>query len=96
MRITGNVTHHHLVFDTIDGFLALGLQRGLGEELTTGRDVDETDVVEFRMTFGFHGKELSGLGRLTLTGFVTRLDLVDHIDAPLAADHLASGMALLG
>jgi hypothetical protein len=48
------------------------------------------------MAFGFHDKVLSWFGRLTLTGFESGLDLVDHVDSPLTADHLASGMALLG
>lgn len=55
MRIHRHVAHDDLVFDAIDGLLAGGLHRGLGEETLAARDIEEADVVESGMAFGFHG-----------------------------------------
>ena len=86
-----------MVFNTIDRFLALGAHSRASKKLLTSGNVDETDVVERGMAFGFHGiYPCMGWARSALTSFKTRLNFVDDVDATLPANHLAGWMALLG
>ncbi len=94
MRVHRDVADDDLVFDAIDGLLAGRLHRGLGEETFARRDIEEADVIESGMAFGFHG----GIKRVgsTLAGLVTRLDLIDDVDFALATHDLAGRVTLLG
>jgi hypothetical protein len=54
MGIHGHVANDDEIFNAIDDFLADRLHRGLGEELFTGGNVEETDIVEGGMAFALH------------------------------------------
>src|SRR5690606_4656637 len=54
VRVHGDVTNDNEVFHAVDGLFATGLEGGLGQELLAGANVEEADVVERGMAFGFH------------------------------------------
>src|SRR5436190_8640167 len=54
MGIHRHITRDDVILLTFDLLLAGRLQGGLGEETTTGSDIEEADVVQRGMTFGFH------------------------------------------
>lgn len=56
MRVGSHIAQDDVELLAIDLLLASRLERRLGEEFATGRDVDETDVVKGGMAFGFHGE----------------------------------------
>ena len=56
MRVHGDVAHDHKVVLAVDLLGTGGLHRGLGQEFLACSDVEEADVVESGMAFGFHGK----------------------------------------
>src|ERR1700694_2231827 len=93
MRVHRHVAENHEVVLAVDLLGAGGLHRGLGQEFLACSDVEEADVVEGGMDFGFHGKRGvdSALARL-----VARLDLVDDVDLALAAHDLAGRVTDLG
>lgn len=66
MRIHRHVTEDDEIFGTINALLAGRFHRGLGHETFAGSDIEEADVIERGMAFGFHsGKEgLISLGAL--------------------------------
>ena len=94
MRIHRHVAKDNEVFLAIDGLLALGFHRGLGEEAFARRNVEEANIIEDGMAFGFHSgiKEF----RSTLTSLVAGLDFVDDIDLAATTNDLAGRVTLLG
>jgi hypothetical protein len=90
VRIHGHVAHDDEIFFTFNLFLAGRFHGGLGEKTFTGRDVEEANVVQRGMAFGFHVEKI-----LALTRFVAGIGLVDHVDFATAADHLAVRVTLL-
>jgi hypothetical protein len=56
VRIGRHVTEDDMELLTVDLLLAGRLEGRLGQELATGGNVDEADVIECRMAFGFHGE----------------------------------------
>ena len=60
MGVHGHVAEDDLVLDAIDGLLAGRLEGRAGEEALARGDIEEADVVESGMTFGFHGGNVLG------------------------------------
>jgi hypothetical protein len=54
MRIRSHIAQDDEEFNAIDDFLTGGLHRGLGEEALATRNIEETNVIEDWMAFGFH------------------------------------------
>ena len=57
MGVHRDVAEDDVVFDLADLLLAGRLHRGSGEKTFAGRDIEEANVVERGMTFGFHGEK---------------------------------------
>ena len=57
MRVHRHVAEHHKVLLTVDRFLTGGLHRRLGEVALARSDIEEANVVERGMAFGFHRKK---------------------------------------
>ena len=57
MRVHRDVADDHEIVLAVDLLGAGGLHRGLGQEFLACSDVEEADVVESGMAFGFHGKD---------------------------------------
>ena len=57
MRIHGDVARHDEVLDAINRLLAGRFHSGPGEEALAGSDIEEANVIERGMNFGFHGVE---------------------------------------
>jgi hypothetical protein len=93
VRIHGHVAEHDEILRAVDGFLPGRLEGRAREKSLAGGNVDEADVIEGGMAFGFHGNR--GV-RSTLPRLVAGIGLVDHVDFATAADHLAVRVALLG
>lgn len=66
MRIHRHVADNDEILGTIDVFLTGGFHRGLRQETFARSDIQEADVVESGMAFGFHSskKGLISLGAL--------------------------------
>ena len=66
MRIHRHVADDDEILGTIDVFLTGGFHRGLRQETFARSDIEEADVVERGMAFGFHSskKGLISLGAL--------------------------------
>ena len=66
MRIHRHVADDDEILGTIDVFLTGGFHRGLRQEAFARSDIEEADVVERGMAFGFHSgkKGLISLGAL--------------------------------
>ena len=54
VRIRGHVAKDDEELDAIDDFLTGGLHRGLGLEALAARNIEEANVIEDGMAFGFH------------------------------------------
>ena len=93
VRVHRDVANDDEVVLAVDLLGAGGLHRGLGQEFLACSDVEEADVVQGGMAFGFHGKE--GLGS-ALARLVARLDFVDDVDLALATHDLAGRVAQFG
>lgn len=92
VRIGRDVLHEHVVFDSINRLLTLGLHGRLRKKLFTRRYVLETGWIELWMTFFFHvTKMVSGS---TLACFITRVSLVDNVHPSLTTNYLAVRMAV--
>lgn len=52
-----HVTHDNEIVLAIDLLLAGRLHGGLGQETLARRDIEEANVIESGMSFGFHGKK---------------------------------------
>ena len=55
MRIHRDVADNNVIFLAIDLLLTSGLHGGGGEETLARTDIEEANVIESGMTFGFHG-----------------------------------------
>jgi len=58
MRVHRDVAQHHEVFHPVDILLTGGFHSGLGEETLAARNIEEANIIESRMAFGFHGKNI--------------------------------------
>lgn len=57
MRISGYVANNYVVFNAVDGFLLLGAEGGVREELLAAGNVGKADGMIFGMDVLFHGIE---------------------------------------
>jgi len=94
MRIHGNVADHNEIVLTLDLLLASRFHGGASQEAFAGAYIEEANVVESGMAFGFHGG-IKEVRESTLARFVAGFDFVDDVDLATTADHLAGRVTLL-